>query len=94
MTKSYHDRLLKLKLCSLVDRRSRGDMIQTYKFVKKVDDVDVNKFFCFSAMQHSHATRQASSISGNEALLFVGLSRNQFKLELPNTFFSQHNVEP
>ena len=57
LTGSYNDKLLQLKLPSLIDRRSRGDMIQTYKIVNKVDNVDPNKFFTFSAMQHGHATR-------------------------------------
>ena len=48
-------------------------MIQTYKFVNKVDDVDANKFFHFSSMQHGHATRQATSISGYEAVPSLGI---------------------
>ena len=66
-------------------------MIQTYKFVNKVNDV--NTFFCFSAMQHGHATRQAASISSNKSLPSPGLSRNQCKLELRNNVYSQHVVE-
>ena len=94
LTGGYHDKLLQLKLPSLVDRRMRGDMIQTYKFVNKVDDVDATKFFHFSSMQHGHATRQAASISGNEAVPSLGLSRSQCKLELRNNFYSQRVVEP
>ena len=94
LTGSYNDKLLQLKLPSLIDRRSRGDMIQTYKIVNKVDNVDPNKFFTFSAMQHGHATRQAASITGTKALPSLGLSRTQCKLELRNNFFSQRVVEP
>ena len=69
-------------------------MIQTYKFVNKVDDVDATKFFHFSSMQHGHATRQAASTSGNEAVASLALSRSQCKLELRNNFYSQRVVEP
>ena len=58
LTGSYHD---ELKLPSHVDRRIRGDMTQTHKFVNSIGDVDANKFFCFSPMQHGQATRQAAS---------------------------------
>ena len=46
-------------------------MIQTYK-INKVDNVDPNKFFSFSSMQHGHATRQSAYVTGNEALLSQG----------------------
>ena len=48
-----------------------------------MDDVDPNKFFTFFAMPHGHATRQAASITGTKALLSLGLSKTQCKLELP-----------
>ena len=89
LTGGYHDKLLQLKMPSLVDRRMRGDMIQTYKFANKVDDVDANKSFHFSSMQHGHAARQAASISGNEEVPSLGLSRSQ-----RNNFYSQRVVEP
>ena len=34
---SYEDRLIKLKLTSLTERRLRGDLIQTFKFIKGID---------------------------------------------------------
>ena len=86
LTGGYYDKLLQLKLPTLVDRRRWGDMIQTYKLVNEVDDVDANKFFPFSSMQHGHATRQVASISGNEALPSLGLSRNQCKLRVEEQF--------
>ncbi len=42
---SYEQRLRKLKLPTLVHRRMRGDMIQTYKIIKGIDKIDINKMF-------------------------------------------------
>lgn len=41
----YATRLEKLNLPSLKYRRFRGDMIQTYKILTEIDDIDASKFF-------------------------------------------------
>ena len=38
-----------------VNRRSNGYKIQLYKILKKVDNVDPNKFFSFSSMLPNQA---------------------------------------
>ena len=42
----YEDRLRKLKLPSLWQRRRRGDMIQVYKITSGIDRIDPQLFFC------------------------------------------------
>ena len=42
---TYEQRLEKLKLTKLVDRRFRGDMIQTYKILTNKDDTNIETFF-------------------------------------------------
>ena len=42
---TYEERLKKLKLTTLEERRVRGDMIETYKIVTGKEKVDHNKFF-------------------------------------------------
>jgi len=42
---SYTERLAALRLPSLKTRRIRGDLIQTFKIFRQIDDLDVNKFF-------------------------------------------------
>ena len=41
---SYQERLMKLKLPTLVYRRKRGEMIQVYKFLHKIWDIDDYNF--------------------------------------------------
>lgn len=54
--KSYGERLRYLNLHSLKGRRTRGDLIQTYKIINGVDGVDMKKIFTFS---HNDTTRNS-----------------------------------
>ena len=42
---SYHDRLHATNLITLEDRRIRGDMIETFKMLKGISNVDYREFF-------------------------------------------------
>ena len=42
---SYEDRLIKLNLTTLERRRERGDIIQTYKMMHGLSDVNINELF-------------------------------------------------
>ena len=44
----YDERLMKLKLTRLKERRIRGDMIETYKILTGKEDISSNKFFKFN----------------------------------------------
>ena len=44
---SYADRLKALNLPSLKYRRLRGDLIQTYKIIHNIDNINVDNFFKF-----------------------------------------------
>ena len=46
---SYSERLTQLKLPSLTYRRHRADVIQTFKIVKGLEDVESSTFFRFSS---------------------------------------------
>ena len=45
---SYRERLIELNLSTLDFRRKRYDMIQVFKIVHNIDDIDMNRFFEFT----------------------------------------------
>lgn len=48
---SYCERLKRLKLTSLTDRRKRGDLIEAYKIITGKENINSDKFFKFSSDQ-------------------------------------------
>ena len=91
---SYEEKLKQINLPTLVDRRQRGDLIQTYKIVNKVDDVDPATWFHFSN-ESQRPTRSNTTIeedgSMTERLTLIPQKTN---LSLRRNFFSNHVVEP
>ena len=56
---TYTERLKKLKLPSLAHRRRRGDMIQTFKIIKGIEDIPSKRFFklCTSSSTRGHSLK-------------------------------------
>jgi len=75
----YEERLFKLKLCPLKQRRLRGDLIQAYKILTGKERVNSDIFF-------KRAT--TSNLRGNSMKLFKFRSR----LVSRQNFFSQRVV--
>ena len=59
---TYEEKLEQCGLTLLKDRRVRGDLIQTYKIVNQIDDLNVNNFFKMAEDRHNHATRRQVTI--------------------------------
>ena len=53
---TYEQRLRQLELPSLKYRRLRGDMIQVYKIVKGIDDVQLENFFEINSFDKTRNT--------------------------------------
>lgn len=45
--KTYKERLIDLKLPSIKFRQIRGDLIQTFKIINNIDNLDCSDFFSF-----------------------------------------------
>ena len=77
---SYPERLRKLKMTTLEQRRLRGDMIETYKIVTGRERVKITDFFELSDTGHN--------LRGHR----FKLGQNRSRLEIRKNFFSQRVV--
>ena len=91
---SYEEKLDQVGLTTLIDRRARGDLIQTYKIMNQVDDIPVNTFFKIAGEGHDHATRSAVIIEGNVAGTNMNLAMPRANLEVRRNSFSHRVVTP
>jgi len=57
---TYEDKLKELGILSLVDRRSRADIIQVFKILKGIDDVDSSTWFTLVGQEPQRVTRNTS----------------------------------
>ena len=89
---SYEEKLATLHLQTLVDRRLRGDMIETFKIIKGIDNVDSAKYFVSSASCHQHATRQSAVVTDDGPIASTGLTRRASRTSIRENFFSQRVV--
>ena len=76
---SYNDRLVKTGLATLEDRRTRGDMIEVFKIINGIDNLDVKNFFSFSG---------SSRTRGHEHKL----TKSRSRLDIRKHSFSQRVV--
>ena len=60
--KPYEERLSELNLFSLTKRRLRGDLIEVFKIIKGIDNMDMEKYF----------TIDTSNITRNNGYKIVG----------------------
>ena len=73
---TYEEKLSQIGLTTLVDRRVRGDMIQTFKILHQIDDIPIETFFQMAGADHNHATRGAVVITeeGENTVQQTGLN--------------------
>jgi hypothetical protein len=76
---SYEERLRRTGLTTLEERRKRGDLIETFKMVKGLNDVDYTKFFQISA----HNKTRGNSLK---------LEKKQCRNNIRQSFFSQRII--
>ena len=77
---SYEQRLQRLGLIKLEKRRTRGDLIQVYKLMTGIDNMDYKQFF---EINHTGRTR------GHR----LKLVKKQTRLDIRKHFFSQRVVK-
>ena len=83
-SKNYADKLKEVGLPSLEERRSRGHMIQTFRFINEVDNVQAETWFTFA----SEREREGAT-STRHSRDTTKLVQGDSKYELRRSFFSQ-----
>jgi len=92
----YEVRLKELKLTSLEDRRTRGDMILTYRLVNGMEGVDYHKFFSlvdnpYNLRGHSKKIARTNLNLDVRKYFFSGIviekvtSLSEYKISAPST---------
>lgn len=76
---SYENRLQRLNLTTLEERRKRGDLIETYKIITGLEDVASSQFF----------EENKNRLRGNDNKIFKKQSRKNIR----KYFFSQRVVD-
>ena len=78
----YEERLIRLGLTTLEDRRTRGDLIEMYKIITGKEKVNVDKFF------HMIPTRGDPELSHNKKIF-----KKRCKTGVRGHFFTQRNID-
>ena len=80
---TYEERLRKLKLTSLEERRARGDMIETYKLITRKENINPDKFFKMARMRGDPEIHHGANIF-----------KKRFMGERRKNYYSQRVVNP
>jgi hypothetical protein len=76
---NYNDRLVKTGLVTLEDRRTRGDMIEVFKIINGIDNLDVKNFFSFAGSSRTRGHKHK-------------LTKSRSRLDIRKHSFSQRVV--
>ena len=85
---TYEEKLKKAGLTTLKDRRERGDLVETFKTLNGLNNVDKAAWFELSEERIRPSTRSNTTICDNgEGEMRVSLLREQAQTDLRNNSF-------
>ena len=90
---TYEERLESIGLTTLVERRERGDMVETFKTINGFNKVKRDEWFSFRSASNSRATRSTVVINEDgsedrEDVLFMG----NVRLDSRKNFFTVRSI--
>lgn len=88
----YEERLKSVGLTSLVERRERGDMIETFRTMRGFNRVNRNNWFQFRNSDNSRATRSTVVVTGNEQEREDVLYMENVRLDNRKQFFTIRTI--
>ena len=71
MKMEYEERLRRLKMTMLENRRLRGDMIEMWKILNSREDIDSSQFFQMATCSHNLRRTQYKIIYGEKQVGFA-----------------------
>ena len=85
--RSYEEKLAEAGMITLEARRRRGDLIQAYRIINEVDDVDSSLWFDKTDVRDdARNTRQQTG--------YINVKRGDGKTEIRRNFWSQRVTDP
>ena len=92
--KDYEEKLKDAGLCSLKERRERGDVIEAFKVIKGMNNVDRDEWFDLRSRETSRPTRANSTIeNGAETRRSNILYEPRAKKEMRRNFYTIRVVQ-
>ena len=92
--RDYEEKLKDAGLCLLTERRTRGDLIEAFKVIKGMNNVDRDEWFDLTSRETSRPTRANSTIEdGTETRRSNILYEPRAKKEMRKNFFTIRVVQ-
>ena len=91
---TYEERLANVGLTTLVERRERGDAIETFKTINGFNNVNREDWFSFRDAANTRATRSTVSVSGDDEQLDKKdvLYKGNVRLDSRKNFFTVRTI--
>ena len=89
---SYEEKLEQIGLTTLYERRRRGDLIQTYKIIHKIDDVDPKTWFTFCSDDNTRTRNNVQIHDDGTVNKTLNLKLNKARLDLRKNYFSNRVI--
>ena len=91
---TYEEKLKAVGLTTLVERRLRGDMIQTFKIMNGIDDVDASTWFTKVSESHQRTRQAVNILDDGEVVQEVNIVKPMSRLQVRKNFYSCRVVDP
>ena len=88
---SYEEKLKSVGLTKLTERRERGDMLETFKILKGIEDTDYHNWFNVVSECHQKTRHAVDVLDDGSTTPNLNLVKPKAHLELRKNFFS-HRV--
>ena len=85
--RTYEEKLVEAGMVTLEARRLRGDLLQAYRVLNRVDDVDPNKWFTM-------VQERAGAMSTRHTHGVLNVERGEGTGDVRRNFWSQRVVDP